>query len=140
MGDSRAGTFIDALRRLEDDGELERMVALYSEDAEVSNTIDGRPHRGQEGARVFWSAYRASFDRIHSEFRNVVESDEAALLEWRSDGRTAAGEDVSYDGVSVVEFDGARITRFRAYFDPHALSPGGARQHAARELTPTRAP
>lgn len=58
---------------------------------------------------------------MHSEFRNVVETDRTALLEWQSRVRTAAGHDLTYDGVSVLEFDGDRIRRFRAYFDPTKL-------------------
>jgi len=136
-GNTKAQRFIDALYRLENDGDLDAIAALYGDDAEVSNPTDTTPHRGRDGAREFWSKYRASFERVHSEFRNVVESGDAALLEWRSDGRTAAGEDFSYDGVSVIEFDGDSIRRFRAYFDPHALSAAGTKKMAAQELTPT---
>ena len=137
-GTSKAQRFIDALYTLENDGDVEGIAALYTAEAEVSNPMDAEPHRGQEGAREFWSKYRQSFERVHSEFRNVVESDDAALLEWRSDGRTAAGEDFSYDGVSVLEFTEDRISRFRAYFDPHTLTSSGTKKNAAPELTPGR--
>lgn len=132
-GNTKAQRFINALYRLENDGEVDAIAGLHGDDAEVSNPTDAKPHRGRDGAREFWSKYRESFERVHSEFRNVVESDDAALLEWRSDGRTATGEEFSYDGVSVIEFDGSAIRRFRAYFDPHALSPsGGSKKMAAQ--------
>ena len=137
MSASKAERFIAALHRLEDANDLDTIAALYDDEAEVSNPTDTQPHVGRDGARTFWGKYRDAFERVHSEFRNIVESERAALLEWRSDGRTAAGQDFSYDGVSVLEFDGDRIVRFRAYFDPHALTTGGAKRDAARHLTHT---
>ena len=137
MPASKAERFIAALHALEDANDVEALAALYDDEAEVSNPTDARPHVGRDGARTFWGKYRDAFEHVHSEFRNIVESESAALLEWRSDGRTAAGQDFSYDGVSVLEFAGERIVRFRAYFDPHALTTGGARRDAARQLTRT---
>lgn len=138
MPASKAERFISALHRLEDASDLDTIAALYDDRAEVSNTTDAEPHVGRDGARTFWNKYRDAFERVHSEFRNILESESAALLEWRSDGRTAAGQDVSYDGVSVLEFSGDRIVRFRAYFDPHALTSGSAKRETARQLTRTR--
>ena len=137
MPTSRAETFINALRRLESEGDLETIAGLFGDEAEVSNPADAAPHVGRDGARAFWSKYRDAFDRVRSDFRNVVESDRAALLEWRSDGRTASGHDFSYDGASVLEYTGDRIVRFRAYYDPHALTAGAARKEVAKSLTPT---
>ena len=117
----KAERFIEALRRLEEGGDLEAMVPLYADGARLSNPTDERPHEGPDGARRFWGAYRAAFADVHSEFRNVVETDDVAILEWRSRGRTADGGDFEYDGVSVVEFADGRIRRFRAYFDPNEL-------------------
>ena len=136
-GTAKAQRFVEALYRLENQGDVDSIASLFGDAAEVSNPTDDEPHRGREGARAFWSKYRQSFDRIHSEFRNIVESDDAALLEWRSEGRTAAGDDFAYDGVSVLEFEGGTIRRFRAYFDPRALGAGAVKTDAVRALTPT---
>ena len=118
-----ARTFMDALRALETDGDVDSIVALYADDADVSNPTDAAPHRGARGARAFWSAYGAAFARVESRFRDVVQSGDTAFLEWRSEGETAAGVRFAYDGVSVLEFDGGgKIRRFRAYFDPAKLT------------------
>ena len=117
-----AEQFIAALRRVEDAGDVGAMGPLHTEDAEVSNVTMHEPDRGPAGAEHFWTKYRESFTRVHSEFRNVVESDEAALLEWRTEVTTAAGVSTTYDGVSVLELRDGRIGRFRAYFDPNALT------------------
>ena len=35
---------------------------------------------------------------------------------------TANGNDVSYDGVSLLEIEDGKVTRFRAYFDPRTIN------------------
>lgn len=115
---SKASEFIEALRRIEEDGDVEPMVQLFTPDAELSNPTVPRPLRGQVGARDFWRSYRGIFGEVRSEFRRIVESDEASILEWTSRGTFAYGGEFSYDGVSVIEHPGGAITRFRAYFDP----------------------
>jgi len=136
-GTAKAQRFVEALYRLEYKGDTDSIASLFADDAEVSNPTDDEPHRGREGARAFWSKYRQSFDHVHSAFRNIVEADDAALLEWSSEGRTAAGDDFAYDGVSVLEFERGEIRRFRAYFDPRALGPGAVKTDAVRAMTPT---
>ena len=121
MPAARAEEFINALRQLEERGDVEAIIPVFAEDAELSNPTDNSPHRGREGAKEFWGAYRRTFTEIHSEFRNIAESDRAALLEWTSRGRTATGEEFEYEGVSVLEFADDKVRRFRAYFDTATL-------------------
>lgn len=109
--------FIDALRTLEESGDVERIVALFDDDAEISNTTRAQPHRGREGAREFWQTYRGSFERIHSDFSKVVQDDDTAMLEWTSTGHVKGGGEVTYSGVSVLELRDGKVRRFRAYFD-----------------------
>ena len=118
----RAQTFIDALRALERDRDLGPIVALHSDDAEVSNPNEPAPLRGREGAERFWTAYRAAFDDIASEFRHVLEDGDASLLEWTSAGRLASGAALRDDGVTSLEWSGDRVRRFRAYFDPRDVT------------------
>ena len=117
-----AEQFIAALREVEDRGNVDAMGPLHTDDADISNVAQTEPDRGPNGARHFWTKYRESFTRVHSEFRNIVQTDKAALLEWRTAVTTAAGLDVTYDGVSVLEFRDGKISRFRAYFNPNTLS------------------
>lgn len=118
----RAKTFIDALDALEQRNDLGPLVALHADDAEVSNPNEPSPLRGREGAERFWRAYRDAFTEIRSEFRHVLESDDAALLEWTSTGTLASGSPIRYDGVTSLEWSGDRVRRFRAYFDPRDVT------------------
>ena len=122
MAKPTADEFIAALRQCEDQGSADALAALYADDAKTSNPTDQQPHEGADGARRFWEAYRKSFQTIHSRFHTILEGDDKAVLEWTSDCETAAGVKTSYDGVSVFETRGGKITRFTAYFDPAELN------------------
>ncbi|WP_437483670.1 nuclear transport factor 2 family protein [Sorangium sp. So ce1014] len=126
---SKANEFIEALRRIEERGDVEPMARLFAPNAELSNVTITRPLRGPDGARDFWRGYRHTFGEVQSDFRCVVESDKSSVLEWKSHGTLANGVVFSYEGVSVIEHPAGAITRFKAYFDPRAL--GLQLEHAA---------
>ena len=45
------------------------------------------------------------------------------MLEWTSTGHLTTGAEISYRGVSVLDFDaGGRVTRFTTYYDTAAFS------------------
>jgi ketosteroid isomerase-like protein len=127
MASPSAEEFIAALRRVEEDGDVEAMAALYAGEAQLRSPSEHDSLTGPDGARRFWTAYRHSFEHVRSRFHSVLEGDTRIMLEWTSDCRTAAGVDTSYGGVSVVETRDGRIVRFQAYFDPAEL-------HAAPSL------
>jgi rubrerythrin/ketosteroid isomerase-like protein len=109
--------FIEALRALEETNDIERMVSLFDGSAEISNPMDKAPHRGQDGARRFWRTYRDSFEEIHSDFSRIVETGDAAMLEWTSRGVLRGDRPIDYSGVSVLELQDGKVRRFRTYFD-----------------------
>ncbi len=117
-----ADKFAKALRKLEEDRDVEALVATYTEDCHVGNVAVSKTFCGHEGLREFWTGYRNTFAEMKSEFRNVF-ADEAgrAALEWTTEG-TSDGNTVSYDGVSILEIEGDKVSRFRAYFDPRRLT------------------
>ena len=121
MAANIAEQFIEALRALEETRELEAIVALYAEESEVGNINAPEKFTGPEGARVFWTKYRETFGEVRSTFRNRIITDKRAALEWTTEGTTANGAPVNYQGVSILEIEGDHIKRFRAYFDPEAL-------------------
>jgi ketosteroid isomerase-like protein len=115
MAAETAKRFIDALHKLEAERDLKTIVSLFEESAEVSNVLtEDRPMN----ARDFWQSYRDNFDTIKSTFRNEIITDDRAALEWVSEGTSSDGNDFKYDGVSILEIKGEKITRFQAYFDP----------------------
>lgn len=121
MPEDLAERFIEALRRLEADRELEPIVSLFAEDCELGNAASQESFSGREGARRFWSAYRDTFGQMESRFRNRIAGDGRAALEWVTEAAGNEGRGVTYEGVSVLEFGGDSIRRFHAYFDPAAL-------------------
>ncbi len=122
MSEQAAQRFIDALGRLESEGDLEPIVRLFAPDGEVGNVVSPEKFQGPEGAREFWGEkYRDTFGEVRSTFRNVFAAGGRAALEWATEGTSKDGAPVAYEGVSILEFDGGLITRFRAYFDAGGL-------------------
>ena len=113
--------FVEALRELEENRNVEALVEIHTEDCEVGNVAVPQTFSGHEGLREFWRSYRSTFGEMKSEFRNVYATEEGAALEWTTEG-TSNGNSVSYEGVSILEIEGGKIGRFMAYFDPRVLT------------------
>ena len=131
MAHEIAEKFIDALRELEQNRDAETIAALFADDAEVNNvvTID---NSHDLSPREFWQKYRDNFGEVNSEFSNKIYGEKTAALEWTTTGTGIGGEEVNYEGVSILETDGERITRFFAYFNPGKLGRQMADETAAR--------
>jgi ketosteroid isomerase-like protein len=140
MAMERARRFVDALARLEEHGEVEALLALFSEDARVSNVASRRTFHGREGARQFWREYKGMLRQVKSTFRNLIESGDRVALEWESRGTAHNGAAVDYEGVSILEWDGEHISRFYAYFDPRVLGLELSHGTAPRSEVPATAP
>jgi ketosteroid isomerase-like protein len=118
MAENIAKQFIDALHKLERERDLETIVSLFSEDCDVGNVVTDDK---DISAEKFWSSYRESFGEVESTFRNEIIKGDATALEWTTSGTSGEGHEFEYDGVSILETDGDKITRFHAYFDPNKL-------------------
>jgi ketosteroid isomerase-like protein len=140
MATERAQRFVDALAKLEESGELEALVALFAEDAQLSNVASRRVFSGPEGVRQFWRDYKGMLAQVRSTFRNMIESADRVALEWETQGTAQNGAAVSYEGVSIIEWDGDKIRRFYAYFDPGLLGREMAQGTAQRSEPPATVP
>lgn len=140
MAMERAQRFVEALTQLEETGEMEALLALFGEDSQVSNVVSHRTFHGRDGARDFWTEYKGMLQQVTSTFRNMIESGDRVALEWESSGTAHNGAAVSYEGVSIIEWDGELISRFYAYFDPRVLGLELSRGSAPRSEVPATTP
>jgi ketosteroid isomerase-like protein len=122
MSKEVADGFVEALRKLEENEDVEALVKIHTGDCEVGNVSVPGIFRGHEGLREFWRSYRSTFGEMRSEFRNVFATEVGAALEWTTQG-TSNGDSVAYDGVSILEIEGGKVRRFMAYFDTRDLTP-----------------
>ncbi len=113
--------FIDALHALEERRDHDPIVATFADGCEISNVAAPRIYTGLDGARMFWTHYRAAFGHIHSSFRNVIVDGDHAALEWTTTGTDTTGDPIAYNGVSILDMDDRAIIRFRAFFDSARL-------------------
>jgi ketosteroid isomerase-like protein len=140
MAMERAQRFVDALARLEEEGDLDSLVELFGDDAQVSNVASHRTFQGRDGARHFWREYKGMLRQVKSTFRNMIEAGDRVALEWESNGTAHNGAAVAYEGVSIIEWDGEHIVRFQAYFDPRVLGLELSQGTAPRSEAPATAP
>ncbi len=113
--------FIDALHSLEATEDVEKIASLFADDCKIGNVTLTETMNGVDGAREFWTNYRKTFGKVKSEFKNKIISDKVSALEWTTVGSSCEGHEINYEGVSILEFDGDKITRFFAYFNPAKL-------------------
>lgn len=116
-----ADSFVEALWKVEEEEDVEPLIRVHTEDCEVGNVSVPGTFTGHEGLREFWTSYRNTFGKMRSTFRNVLAAEDKAALEWTTEG-ASDGEEVSYDGVSILEIEGEKVKRFMAYFDTRRLS------------------
>jgi ketosteroid isomerase-like protein len=128
MASETAEKFMQTLQQIEENKNVEPLVSLFTEDAELSNLATPSPLQGKDGARQFWQKYLSVFQQINSKFTNVVESNSSAVLEWSSEGTLTSGEPLKYQGVSIIETVYGKVQRFRTYYDSAAFLPQGAKQ------------
>jgi limonene-1,2-epoxide hydrolase len=121
MSKEVADNFVAALRKLEEEDDVEPLVEIHAKDCEVGNVSVPGTFRGHEGLREFWTSYRSTFGEMKSEFRNVFVAEDGAALEWTTEA-TSNGDAISYDGVSILEIEGGKVSRFMAYFDTRDLA------------------
>ena len=72
--------------------DLDGFLALMADDVEIESRltrIDGQPHRGQEGARRWWSQGLEVFPDYRTEISEVEEHGDGVVLKMRALGRGA---------------------------------------------------
>jgi ketosteroid isomerase-like protein len=120
MAQDTAKKFVEALYKLEQERDLETIASLFTDDCDIANVITEDNDKDQT-AREFWQSYRDNFAEVKSTFHNQIITENAAALEWDTTGTSSEGNEFEYDGVSILEIEGNKITRFRAFFDPNKL-------------------
>ena len=113
--------FVEALGAVEREGDLESMVETFAEGCEIGTPANAEKLHGRDGAREFWNLYRCAFRDMHSTLRNIIIGTNSFALEWSAQAVDHSGKVLTYDGVSVADICGGRITRFRSYFDTRHL-------------------
>lgn len=128
MSKELADRFIGALEKIESGGDVEEMAGLFADECEIGNVTLSETLHGRDGVEEFWTHYKKTLGDVRSDFRNKIVTDGTMALEWTTKG--GKDGDVEYDGVSILETDGDKITRFFAYFNPAKL--GTQLSHAAQ--------
>lgn len=117
MHNQIAERFMQALINAENSGDVESLVDLFSDNAELSNLIFTEPLTGRDGILRFWLDYLNEFHQIASRFVSVIENDTSVVLEWESEGTVKTGEPIKYRGITLLKIKSGKIRNFRSYYD-----------------------
>ena len=118
----RAQAFAAALNTLENDADVSRFISdMFAAEVVLVRPETHQQEGGTPGAQAFWQQYVDQFQEVRSDFTRIT-GDETGVLEWTSTGRRLNGTDISYSGVSLVDFDAdGRVVRFATYYDTSAF-------------------
>jgi len=114
--------FLEALRTLEQDGDVEPIAATFGSSCEIGTPLRREKLYGPKSARQFWLDYRGAFQRIDSTIHNIVMGDYGAAIEWTAEAVAVTGKPLHFHGITVIDVDGGKISRMRAYFEAEAVS------------------
>ena len=123
----RTKAFMDALQNLESSQSPAAIVALFTDDATLER-LTHKTYAGKADAEKFWGEYLEPFNELATEFYNVTEDDDGAVLEWKSEGELTSGKAIHYKGVSSLSFEDEKVKSFRTYYDSAAFLSEGAKE------------
>lgn len=116
---------MDALKAYEAEGDVDALVGCFTDDAALER-LTHKTYKGKDDTERFWLEYLEPFEEIATEFFNVTEDDDGAVLEWVSKGNLKGGKALHYKGVSSLSFEGDKVKGFRTYYDSAAFLSEGA--------------
>jgi hypothetical protein len=118
LADDPAQAFMKALQDMEKDRNANRLAEQFSHSCKLWRQSYSHSYEGHERTLDFWNEYLNQFQSIETNFTNVLERDDLAVLEWESRGALQGGRPIHYRGVSILEFDEEnKVKTFKTYFD-----------------------
>lgn len=113
--------FADTLQQVEQTGDVEPLMELFSDNSTLVSPEREIAVSGRDAIRKFWSHYLHSFQTVRSTFTRIRASGELGVLEWKSEGTLQKGTPFHYCGVSLLDVDDDHVQRFATYYDTAAL-------------------
>lgn len=126
-------------------GRLELLDEVYTSD--FVGQVSGMPDLDLEGLRALVIAYRAAFSDFKIRSDDVIATDDAVIVRWRTSGRFTGefmglqptGEEVTTTGITIYRFRDGRIAAHWTEYDNLGLmSALGASATGPRAAAPTR--
>ena len=106
-------------------GEIEGVLPFLSEDAEmepVRAQLEGIVYRGHEGARKLYADLEEEWEGLTFDVEEIKEVDDRVVVSrciFKPRGR-ASGIDLEVPLGWVIELEGGKVVRSKAYSDPDA--------------------
>jgi ketosteroid isomerase-like protein len=121
MSEGLAERFAQKLLELERSRDPAPLLELFAENVELKRAPQHREYKGLGEAREFWNEYLDMFSNIRTTFDAMTESGDRAALEWHSECKLDSGSELTYQGCTVIETQGGRVSKLRTYYDSAAV-------------------
>jgi steroid delta-isomerase-like uncharacterized protein len=106
--------------------DLDRLIALHSEDAVVEEVPTGIAYEGREAIREYFEGFYAAFPDATMRYTNAFASDAWAAAEWTFSGTYTGrlpdlppgeGQPLTTRGVDIIDLAGDQVRGGRVYYD-----------------------
>jgi ketosteroid isomerase-like protein len=97
-------------------------AAMFAPDAVMRDPVGMPPATDDASRRQRYQGIGIAFETFAITTRQVVAIAGEAAATWSAGGKTRAGREVSFEGISTFAFDGeGRIVQMSAYWDVSAI-------------------
>jgi uncharacterized protein (TIGR02246 family) len=105
-------------------GDIDAYLAMWSEDMIFQSPLHQPPLRGREAFAQLVRQSMSVMRPMRFDVRHLAVQGNTLLAEWRIAAvHRESGQRVEWDGMSVAEIEGGKITRWREYWNPTDLMP-----------------
>ena len=100
----------------------EGWIENFAEDAISHDPVGEPPAKVHQGFREFIGQLQAVFVTLEATTEHIFITSNEAAVKWTMQGVSKSGKTVSFEGITVFEFnDSGKIKTTRAYWNPAAM-------------------
>jgi ketosteroid isomerase-like protein len=103
-------------------GDVDVIAPMFAVDAVMRDPVGQPPATDDVSRRQRYAGISAIFESFAINEELIIAAGDEAAARWTARGKTRAGKDLRFDGISTFTFDAAgRIAEMSAYFDIAAV-------------------
>lgn len=97
----------------------EGWLDYFAEDAISYDPVGHPPTKIHEGFREFFGQLQGVFEKLEPTTEYICVAENEAAVKWTIQGKSKSGKSVTFEGITIFEFNEAgKIQTTRAYWNP----------------------
>ena len=103
--------------------DVDVIATLFAPEAVMRDPVGTPPLTNDAARRERYALIAAAFASFEMSAQDVIVAGDEAAARWTATGRTPAGKEVRFEGISTFAFEASgRISMMSAYFDMASLT------------------